>query len=266
MAMDTLRRPARTSRPTNAVPRSSVERLWLIGGGLVTVLITAIGFLLVISPQRAATDRVHGKLAGVQHRNGTLEQRLAQLRQQNQNLASFERQLAAAREALPTTSNVSDFLRSLQALGGQTQTEVTSLGVSAPSPVPTPTATGAPAVGGAAAPAAGAPAAGAPTAGAPAAGPALGVPAQSLAGLYALTTTAQLSGSPEKLTRFLDQLQNVQPRAVLITQVQESTGASGTVAGAAQGSTTLQLTLEAFIAPPAAALPSPSATTAPGGK
>jgi type II secretory pathway component PulM len=245
MAMDTLRRPARAARPTIAVPRSSAERLWLIGGGVVTLLITAMGFLLVISPQRAATDRVHGKLAGVQHRNATLEQRLAQLRQQNQNLASFERQLAAAREALPTTSNVSDFLRSLQALGGQTQTEVTSLGVSAPSPVPTPTA---------------APVAGAAKAPAPAG------PVQSLAGLYSLTTTVQLSGSPANLARFLDQLQNVQPRAVLITQVQESTGASGTVAGAKQGSTTLQLTLQAFIAPPAAALPSPSAPTATGGK
>jgi len=241
MAMDTLRRPARPARPTNAVPRSQAERLWLVGGGVATLLITVIGFLLVISPQRGETGRVHTKLTGVQHRNATLEQRLAQLRQQNQNLASFERQLAAAREALPTTSNVSDFLRSLQALGGQTQTEVTSLGVTAPTPVPTPTAA----------------ASTAPVPG-PAQQPAINP--QALAGLYALTTTVQLSGSPQNLTRFLDQLQTVQPRAVLITGVQESTGASGTVAGAGRGSTTLQLTLEAFVAPPAAALPAPTAS------
>ena len=243
MAMDTLRRPARTARAANAVPRSQAERLWLLGGGVATILITAMAFLLLISPQRSATDRVHSKLSGVQARNAILEQRLAQLRQQNKNLASFERELATARQALPTTSNVSDFLRSLQALGGQTQTEVTALGVSAPSAIPTaPAATGSSTAAAPAAPAAGGPAA-----------PSLST--AGLAGVYTLTTTVQVSGSPENLTKFLDQLQNVQPRAVLITQVQESSGASGPAAAAGRGSTTLQLTMAAFVAPPASALP-----------
>jgi hypothetical protein len=90
---------------------------------------------------------------------------------------------------------------------------------------------------------------------------------QALVGIYSLTTTVQLSGSPENLIRFLDQLQNVQPRAVLITQVQESSGANGTVAGAGRGTTTLQLTLQAFVAPPASAMstaPTPAASA--GGK
>jgi len=85
------------------------------------------------------------------------------------------------------------------------------------------------------------------------------------AGVYAMTISAQITGSPTNLNRFLDQLQNVQPRAVLIASVNEASGAAnpgtGTGGSVPAGATTLQLTMEAFVAPNAA--PSAASSTGP---
>jgi hypothetical protein len=76
--------------------------------------------------------------------------------------------------------------------------------------------------------------------------------------------TASVTGSSKALDNFLEQLQAVQPRAVLITQIGESTGTAGAGAGSGSGATTLQLTMQAFVSPASAPVPagaSPSAAT-----
>jgi hypothetical protein len=79
-------------------------------------------------------------------------------------------------------------------------------------------------------------------------------------GLYSLPITAQVSGTTTQLAAFLTQLQTVQPRAVLITQITQTAtvaNGSGSSSGASPGSgsatTTLQLTMSAFVAPSSAA-------------
>jgi Tfp pilus assembly protein PilN len=73
--------------------------------------------------------------------------------------------------------------------------------------------------------------------------------------IFALPVTLTAAGSPVALERFLDQLQRVQPRAVLI-----STANLTTSAGGAAAAYTLTLTLQIFVAPPAGAgKPSPAA-------
>jgi hypothetical protein len=67
--------------------------------------------------------------------------------------------------------------------------------------------------------------------------------------VYALSIAATVSGSPAQLDQFLTQLQTVQPRAVLISQLTEG---SGTATGK-PGTTSLQLTMQAFVAPVTAA-------------
>ena len=77
----------------------------------------------------------------------------------------------------------------------------------------------------------------------------VGAPAASTtvpAGVYSIAITLNASGAPNQLEAFLDQLQSVQPRAVLISQAVLQSGAGAT---AVAGSATLGLTLSTFVAP-----------------
>ncbi|HVU93562.1 MAG TPA: hypothetical protein VHC23_15110 [Jatrophihabitans sp.] len=241
-----LRRP---DKAAGSVPRSQAERLWLVGGGTVALLLTVIAYFFFISPQRSETADVRAQVADAKTENTVLQHKLAALREQNKSLARYQQDLAAARRALPSASGVSDFVRSLQVLGAQTQTDVASLSVGQPAPVA------------AAAPAAAATASAASSSAAP--GPAAGSAPRPSA-VYCLAFSAQVTGSPADLNRFLDQLQRVQPRAVLITAISETTGttgSAGTGGGAAHpsGATTLQLTMLAFVTPGATPGASPAA-------
>jgi hypothetical protein len=230
--------PKRESTP---MPRSQTERAWLIGGGIAAFVLLLIGYFFFVSPERSNTSSVDAQVATTQQQNAQLKARLDTLREQNQNLDKFRAELAKARLALPATSGVSDFLRSLQALGGATHTDVTSLTVGQPVAV-TPIANSTP--GAPAAPSA------SPSASpSPGAGSAVGAPIPAAAPVYNLAITASVSGSAGALDNFLEQLQAVQPRAVLITQIAETTGAVTSGGTASAGGTSLQLTMQAFVAP-----------------
>ena len=238
--------PALPKKPVNSVPRSSVERLWLIGGGTVALLLTVIAYFFFISPQRSETDSVRSEVSDAGARNALLQQKLNQLRQQNQDLSRYQAEEQAARKALPSSTDVSDFIRSLQSLGGSTGTNVISVTVGNPVPF-----TASP-VGGAAAPSASAssPAASASPSAAP-----------RTSGVYGMAISAQVTGSAANLTRFIDQLQNVQPRAVLVTSITETTGTTtttGSTAAPGSGVTTLAIGMTAFVA---SAAPAPAVST-----
>jgi cytoskeletal protein RodZ len=216
-------------RPANAVPRSQAERLWLIGGGLAGFLLILIAYFLFIGPQRSHTSDAESRVAAQRAQNASLQTRIALLQHQKQNLPKYRAALQAAQRALPSSDQISTFVRSLESLGTATRTEVTGLTVGQPAPV-TPTT-------------------GTPTA--PAAAPSPAAPAAQpvVANVYSLAITLQVSGAPTGLDRFLQQLQASQPRAVLITQITESTTEATPGSGSA-GGTTLQLAMQAFIQPP----------------
>jgi type IV pilus assembly protein PilO len=226
--------------------RSKTERMWLVGGGLSALILLLIGYLFFISPQRSATDDVHAQADAAQLQNSKLESRISTLRAQNANLPKYQAELATARLALPSTSGLPDFLRTLQSIGNATLTDVTSITVGPPVDVST-VAGAAPAAPGAA-PATSTPSASVTTAPSGTATPGSVVTAGPH--VYGLSITAQVTGSPTTLNRFLTQLQSVQPRAVLLTEITEASGQLG-APGAATGadSTTLQLTMQAFVAP-----------------
>jgi len=244
MPNPSLRLPRRTSG--NSVPRSQAERLWLIGGSIVAAALMLLGYVLLISPQRSSTDNVDAQLGSARTQNSALQSRLSALKAESANAAKYMTQLAAARAALPSSSGISDFVRSLQAIGNATGTSVTAVTVGSPTavvaqpPKPAPGATSP-------APAPAAPAASA---------------AAAAATVYSMAITGQVSGSAKGLDAFLQQLQAVQPRAVLVTSITEAAaGAPGSAGGAkvAPGGTTLSLVMQAFVAPNLAAAP-----TAPG--
>lgn len=240
MSISLLSRPSAsssTSQSTGAIPRSQAERLWLIAGGLTAVLLILLGYFVAISPQRSETAKVDGKVNEAKVRNTALQHRIDALRQQNKDLAKYQADLAAARLALPSQSGVSDFLRSLQSLGTKTGTDVTSLTVGQPTDASAALKAAVPAAGGTA-----------PSAKASApANPVVGSPA-GVAKVFALAISAQVSGPPAALNKFLEQLQEVQPRAVLITQIVESDAATNR-APSSSGAPSLQLSMQAFVAP-----------------
>ena len=203
------------------MPRKDTERLWIGGTAAVGLLMVLIGYFAFIGPQRSQTRDVNAQVADATTQNATLSNKVTELSLQNRDLAKYQAQLAQARLALPSTSGLSDFLRTLQSIGATTNTD-TSLTVAAPSDVTnigdTSTATSNLTVGG--------------------------------AHIYALPITAQVTGAVANLDAFLTQLQSVQPRAVLISQITETTGTSANAGtGSGSGQPGLSITMQAFVAP-----------------
>jgi Tfp pilus assembly protein PilO len=217
--------------------RTQREKLWLTGGVLVAVLMVLVGYFGFISSQKSQTSAVQEQINVAKLRNGELRARLANLSEQNRNLAKYQTDIQQAKLALPDTSGLPDFLRTLQAIGAASQTNVASLSVGTPSDL---TAAALPQTGTHGA-----------TTGAATPSKTTSSSSGSASGagkkVYGLSISAVVSGSTAQLNEFLNQLQTVQPRAVLITAVTE---AAGTASGA---TTSLNLTMQAFVQPASAA-------------
>lgn len=223
--------------------RERSERLWIGGAAAVAFLVVLIGWFFLISPQRDETADVEGQVLNAQLQNDTLQARIAKLGGEKKAMAKYKADLLAAQEALPATSDMSAFLRTVQRIGAASGAKVTSLTVG--------TAT-------AASPAAAAPA----PSGSASTDPAATAPAAGT-GIQQIPITASVTGTPAALKRFLVQLQSVQPRAVLLTGIGQTTQGDQ----AKQGAAGLQLTMQAFVLPAASggsaaasATPSPSTT------
>jgi Tfp pilus assembly protein PilO len=182
-----------------------VDRLWLIGGAVGAVLLVVVAWFLVIGPQNAETNSLNDQAATAEVRLVSLKQRLAELQKQSADLPRYEAERAKDRQALPTTSAMSDFLRELQSIGDITGVVVSGLTVGNPASAP-------------------------------------GVKGQ----IQALPVTVTATGPGGKVNEFLDQLQQVQPRAVLITSANvTATDPSGGFGGLVG----VMLSLQVFVAP-----------------
>lgn len=231
------------------MPATQRERLWLLAGAVAGVLVVVIGWFFFVNPQNSQTSDVDAQVSGARARNDLLDQRISVLAAQNKNLATYQQKLATAKLALPDSSGLPDFLRSLQALGNATMANVTSLSVGVPSDLSTAPLPGMAPLGPVPAPATGSSSAGGSAAGTAGTGAA---PGPGPAAVYALPISAQVSGTRQQLTQFLTQLQSVQPRAVLISAIGFGT-AGGPSAKGGSGTTTMSLTMDAFVAPADAA-------------
>jgi hypothetical protein len=231
--------------------RTQTEKLWLIGTAVVGFVLVLIGYFFFISPQRDQTDQVATQISSAQTENSTLQARIASLTAENAKLASYQQELRNAQLALPATSGMPAFLRTLQSIGNSTSTTLSSLSVGPATTLPNTATTPTTATSSSASPS--------PTETTTATAPTGPL-------IYAIPITATATGSSAQLSAFLTQLQSVQPRAVLITQiVQGGTTPVATTTTKGGGLTSLQLTMQAFVAPVAAAVapatpvPSPTA-------
>jgi Tfp pilus assembly protein PilO len=192
------------------------DRLWICGGAIGAVVLLAVGWFFFIAPQRAQTGRLNDQASSAQLRLASLQHRLVDLRQQNSRLPQFRTQLARDREALPTASGLSGYLRQLQT--GASRTGVVVSGVVVGSPL-----------------------------------------SASASGrqVYALPLTLTATGALADLGRFLDQVQQVLPRAALVDSV---TAAPEEHSVTLADSVTVTLGVRVFVASTGDAGPAPLAT------
>ena len=209
-----------------------IDKMWVGGGIAAGVVILALGWFFLISPQKSQTSDFQSQTNQSEQRNAQLQAKLITLGQQSKNLDQFKATLTRDQQALPSSSGLPDFLRSIQSLGGQNQVSITSVIIGAPAPLvaaapvaaATPTATASTAA----------------TTGTPAT-------AASTGSVYTIAVTLNAGGTSPALLAFLNQLQHVQPRAVLIDQASlkpaDATGQKVTAAG----QTTLVLSMDLFV-------------------
>ena len=228
------------------MPKTLIEKAWIAGAAFVALLMVVIGYFMFISPQRSQTSDVRSQVDAAHQQNQALRIRINQLAQQNQDIAKWVAAYKQADLAFPDQSGLSDFLRSLQAIGNATLANVNSLTVAAPkdvtaSRVTTTTSKSTQSAGSAAAAAA--------SGDQPTAARATGTTAGHV---YSVAITATVSGTVAQLDQFLVQLQSVQPRAVLITPLTEGDAASSATtptSGKSSQVTALNVTMLAFVKP-----------------
>jgi Tfp pilus assembly protein PilO len=111
------------------------DRLWLAGGGAVAVILLAVAWFLLISPQNEETAGLRDQQVSTEAQITTLRHRLADLRAQQGNLPKYHAQLQQDRAALPTAPALSDFLRELRAAGDAVGVQVAAMTAAAPANV-----------------------------------------------------------------------------------------------------------------------------------
>lgn len=186
------------------------DRLWMAGGGVAGLVITALAWFMVVSPELSNASSLDEQTLAAQTQNVSLQSKIHRLQADNSNMDALVDSLRQARAALPVDSSLAEFTRQLS--GYASQHGVSISGITAGEPMALTTA--APA---AAAPAA---AAAAPAAGAsPVPPPAVSV-ASAAGRTYALPLTVVVKGGVANDLNFLAALQGPGKRAALVTGTQ----------------------------------------------
>lgn len=114
--------------------RRHADRLWMAGGALAAAVLLALGWLVMISPERATAAELRVQTEATEISLIKLRHRLAELQEQNGRLGEYQAQLDAHQLALPASTAVPELLRQLQRNGSRA--DVTVSGVSVGTPVP----------------------------------------------------------------------------------------------------------------------------------
>ncbi len=205
------------------------DRIWLMAGGFAAVLIVAVGWLFFISSEKSDASNYREQLSNAQTQALVIHRHLNTLKADNANLAQFKQQLAVDQAALPSTTDIQSFLRQLQAGGVAAHVTVTSISAAQPLPV-TPAANGSSTSSDDTSTSSSSTSSG----------------ATAVATEYEIGIVVNVTGNLTDLTAFVQQLQQTQPRAVLIS------GVSQVPSGTGAGVELMTVTLKAFVAPPAA--------------
>jgi hypothetical protein len=212
------------------------RRAWLCGGAVAAVLITAVSWFMVISPERSSTTSLGTQTEDAQLQNALTQAKLTKLRLQADSVGKLHAQLASALEALPKASGLPAFTRQLSAQAATAHVAVTSISIGAITAV---AADGTAVVPGATT-ATTAPGATTPSG--------TTTPATATGGVFAIPVTVVSSGSFAHELAFLKAIQTLGPRRALVTSTQFAPG-TGAVTAALDTATTATAQLTVFSAP-----------------
>jgi Tfp pilus assembly protein PilO len=110
-----------------------VDRVWLLGGIVVTVLLAVGGWFLLINPKYADAATVRSQAGDSAVQLTKLRHQVADLNQQKKKMGALTAKLAANHKALPVDNpDVPAFLRQLQASGVAVDVDVSGLTVGTP--------------------------------------------------------------------------------------------------------------------------------------
>ncbi|WP_034647863.1 hypothetical protein [Cellulomonas sp. HZM] len=126
----------------------SKKTTWVAGTVLVGVVIAALAWFVLITPLRDQTATASADADAAEQHNVKLAAQLAVLKQQTAHLPEYKKQRDALRVTLPAQADLTDYLRSLDAIAedaGVTITDTTAnpptdVVVATPAPTATPTA------------------------------------------------------------------------------------------------------------------------------
>jgi Tfp pilus assembly protein PilO len=108
------------------------DRLWMIAGTAVIVLLAVVSWFLLINPEKTETADLKAQTETAHAQAIDIRKRIAALKKQKSDLAKLKSTLAGYQEALPSDSGVPAFLRQLQAAGTDLDVDVSGVTVSTP--------------------------------------------------------------------------------------------------------------------------------------
>jgi type II secretory pathway component PulM len=196
-------------------------RTWLIGGAVVALLVVAVGWLLLIEPERSTTSDLQDQTAQSQQQNALLRIKVATLKAKSAKADQYAAVLVQAQAALPSDSGLPTFTRQLDADADGAGVHLSSLVVSGVTPV---------------------------VAGGTAAAPTTTDTTTSVAGqLFSVRVTVTTKGSLSSQLAFLRALRSG-PRRALVNGAQFAPAGTGTTASI-ETSSTLTTDVTVFSAP-----------------
>jgi hypothetical protein len=228
--------------------RAQDKRFWLAGGAALAVLILAIGWFGLISPQRSSTSSLRAEADSAQAQNTVLAAKVAKLKQQNDGVGELKTELRTALGALPFDTGLPTFTRQVAGQATRSKVALTSISVgtaatTAGAPAAT-TGTGTTGTGTTGTGTTGTGTTG--TAGTGASG--AGTAATGSGTVMAIPITLLSTGTSAHQLAFLKAVQVQGPRRALVSSTNLGGGSAG--GGSAVGkSTTMTIQMTIFTAP-----------------
>ncbi|GAB1645235.1 hypothetical protein [Krasilnikovia sp. MM14-A1259] len=112
-----------------------VDRIWLLGGVVLIVLLTVASWFLLIHPTYAQADERHGEAGDTQTQLTQLRKKNSELAAEDAKLPQYQAKLDSYQEALTSGSGMPDFLRELQKIGDSMGVPVSGLTIADATPV-----------------------------------------------------------------------------------------------------------------------------------
>jgi len=189
---------------------------WVGGAVFVALIMLVATYFLAVSPALATASETRAEVEATNQSNVALQSKIDQLAADFAKIGDYKAELAAIRVQIPTTADLSGYLRQLDSIAvahsvtltavnpavAQTVIPAVPAAAAAPAPAPAPTAA-----------ASTAPAADATATGAAAAPAASAAPV----GFAAIPFTMTVVGTYDNALAFLSDLQNATPRLFLVT-------------------------------------------------